>query len=495
MTGQQPSAGTRAPGELWTTFPDKQLGVIDASKTAQPLIAVRFFSTTAIYAAGDYVVQAGQLYRSKSAVAAGAFNPAQWTLTGGSVLVSAAAPSNPTPGDMWFDAAGGQLYVYYNDGDTSQWVVAVNQNIAGGVYLPLGGGAMSGDIVNGAVPDPTIAKGIANKRYVDAVYAALAPGALGDNRLVNGDMRIDQRNNGAGGIAGGYTVDRWAIGGSLAPGHGTWGRNIGAFSGPVGFPYYLGYSVSSAITPAAADALVFQQPIEADTVSDFAWGSASAQPVTLSFWAQSTLTGTFGGSIRNNAGTRSYPFTFSLPAAITWTKIVVVIPGDTAGAWVMSSNAASLLVAFDLGTGSTGRGPAGAWASTQYLGATGSVSLVTTLNAYFFVTGVKLEIGSVATPFNRYSLAKSMADCERYYSAHGSVTLGGAGVNGSPAYSPLGFPVTMRATPTVAFTPAGLTGCTGGTAAAINADGFTSIFNMAATVWAANATWTASAEL
>src|SRR4029077_1444344 len=105
-------------------------------------------------------------------------------------------------------------------------------------------------------------------------------------------------------------------------------------------------------------------------------GTASAQSVALSFWVNATLTGTFSGSIRNYAGTRSYPFTFAVPAASTWTRIVITIPGDTAGTWVLSGNGGSLLLSFDLGCGSTFRGPANAWASANYVGATGAVSLV-----------------------------------------------------------------------------------------------------------------------
>ena len=232
--GVIPAAGTRAPGEFWTNFPDKQLGTIDASRTAQPLIAVRYFSTSANYAIGDYVVQSGQLYRARVAVTAGAFTASQWTLTGGSVLVSATAPPNPTPGDMWFDSTGGQLYVFYNDGNSSQWVVAVNQNIAGGVYLPLGGGVMSGAITNGTVnAPPTVALGIASKKYVDDGDAALAASVplcrwrIGDNRIINGDMRIDQRNNGASGTNRfGYTVDRWQYLGAQTS-KGTWQRGAG----------------------------------------------------------------------------------------------------------------------------------------------------------------------------------------------------------------------------------------------------------------------------
>ena len=150
-------------------------------------------------------------------------------------------------------------------------------------------------------------------------------------------------------------------------------------------------------------------------VSDFVWGGANAQPVTLSFWAFSSLTGMFSVVNRNAAASRAYPFTYSIPTANTWTRIVVAIPGDTSGTWTLSGNGQGVVVIFDLGSGAVYRGPAGVWAPNGYCGATGTVSVVGTNGATFYVTGVKLEIGSVATPYNRQSLAKSMADCQRYY--------------------------------------------------------------------------------
>ena len=174
------------------------------------------------------------------------------------------------------------------------------------------------------------------------VISAAPSGGMNDNRIINGDMRIDQRNNGASGTAYGYTVDRWQINGSVV-GKGTWGRNLLSGSGPIGFPYYLGFQSSSAYASAATDEFWFEQPIEADMVSDFAWGTANAQSVTLSFWAYSTKTGTFSGSFQNYARNRSYPFSYSLPTVSAWTKIILTIPGDTGGTWVMSGNGGALI--------------------------------------------------------------------------------------------------------------------------------------------------------
>ena len=273
------------------------------------------------------------------------------------------------------------------------------------------------------------------------------PLAMNDNRIINGDFRIDQRNNGASGTAAGvYTVDRWQYGAAQLN-KGTWARAAIGNAVP-GFPYCLGFQSSSAYTPLAADYFAFTQAVEADAISDFMWGTAQAQPVTLSFWASSSLSGTFSGSIRSYGGGRTYPFTFTLPAGGAWAKTVITIPGDTSGTWNLSGNSGGLYLGFDLGCGANNRGPANAWASAGYIGVTGAVGIVATSGAYFNVTGVKLEVGSVATLFNRQSLAKSMADCQRYFQ-WAPLNVGGYA---QAAAQNITYPVTwptMRASPTI----------------------------------------------
>jgi hypothetical protein len=317
--------------------------------------------------------------------------------------------------------------------------------------------------------------------------------ALGDNRIINGDMRIDQRNAGAQGTASQYTVDRWNYNATQA-GKGIWQR--GGPSSLPGFPYFLSFTSSSAYVVGAADDFVFYQPIEADMVSDFAWGTANAQPVTLSFWVIASLTGTFGGSILNYAQTRSYPFTYSIPTANTWTKIVITIPGDTAGTWVLNGNGGSVYVMFSLGAGSSLSGPPRAWAASGYYSATGSVSVVGTNGATFGITGVKLEISSVATPYNRQSLAKSMADCQRYYAVFPSLWLQVYCAAGSIFDQMITLPVTMRASPTVALVGPTYSNASGGGSTTISS-AVLGFYAVATALGMANITTglTASAEL
>ena len=348
---------------------------------------------------------------------------------GASITVSDTPPASPTVGALWWDSVGGQLYVWYADANSSQWVVAVN---AASLLPPASMTSLGAVKVDGT----TI------KAAADGTISA--PIFMGDNRIINGDMRIDQRNGGATGTAVGYTIDRWQFAASLAT-KGTWQQGIA--NGPPGFGKFLAFASNSAYAPVAADYFGFLQAIEADMVTDFQWGSVNAQPVTLSFWAVSNLSGTFSGSISNVAVNRSYVFTYSL-VANTWTKVVITIPGDTGGTWVMAGNAGSMRVNFCFGVGTTYAGPAGAWSSNYYLGATGTTNVVGSATGQFNLTGVKLEIGSVATPFNRQTMAKSLSDCLRYYQVITPMYLYGYAGAGNLIAQIITFPI-MRATPTV----------------------------------------------
>ena len=345
-------------------------------------------------------------------------------------------PASPTLGQQF--TAAGVTWTW----DGVKWS-ASGLSVA---YLPLSGGSMSGPIVLAA--DPTANLQAATKQYVDAAAAAV-PVGIGSNRIINGDMRVNQRGaiNGSAIV---YTVDRWAYAATQAT-KITWSQT----NGPPGFPYCLAGQSFGPYTALATDQFHFAQPIEADMVTDFAWGTPSAQPVTLSFWASANITGTFGGTLYNypTPATRSYPFTFSIPVAGVWTKYTITIPGDTVGTWVMTGNAATVGVSFDLGAGANFRGPAGAWVNANLRGATGTVSIVASNGGALMLTGVKLEIGSVATPYNRQSLAKSLADCQRYYQSlagNQMLAIGNTSAGGL-TYNTISYMTAMRANPTVTY--------------------------------------------
>jgi len=275
------------------------------------------------------------------------------------------------------------------------------------------------------------------------------------NRIINGDMRIDQRNAGASTTPGTGTnvfpIDRFYIGASQNS-KLTTQQNAGAITPPVGFSNYLGITSSSAYSVVSSDYFFLEQTIEGFNTADLEWGTANAKTVTLSFQVYSSLTGTFGGSIRNSAISRSYPFSYTVSSANTWTTINITIPGDTSGTWIGATNGIGLRVAFSLGMGSTFSGTAGAWSGNNFGSATGATSVVGTNNATFFITGVQLEVGSYATTFERRPYGTELQLCQRYYYRATASTVtdmyGNAfAYNTQIAMGLIPFPVTMRVAP------------------------------------------------
>ena len=267
--------------------------------------------------------------------------------------------------------------------------------------------------------------------------AAASPYVL-KNRIINGDMRIDQRNAGASVTPTNfaYILDRWQGLLSVASKYSVQ-QNAGSVTPPAGFTNYLGVTSLSAYSVAAGDYFLLNQSIEGFNIADLAWGTASAKTVTLSFQVYSSLTGTFGGALKNSASNRTYPFTYSISVANTWTSISVTIAGDTSGTW-LTTNGIGIYVQIGLGVGSTYSGAAGSWSGGNYVSATGATSVVGTNGATFYITGVQLEIGSTATPFERRMYGTELQLCQRYYAK--------MGCNGYSSYAHFGSGYVMTST-------------------------------------------------
>ena len=282
-----------------------------------------------------------------------------------------------------------------------------------------------------------------------ATLASINGGPLAGsrNRIINGDMRIDQRYAGTAtaNTINGYTVDRWAVNQSVT------GKLIAQGSTavvPTGFTHSLSVTSQSAYSLASGDYYLITQPVEGFNLSDLAWGTASARSVTLSFWVLSSLTGTFGGCLRNNAETLSYLFSYSISASNTWEFKTLTISGPTSGAWE-TGNSRGVQLHFSLGSGSSWAGSAGSWQNANLLSVTGATSVVGTNGATFFITGVQLEAGTVATPFERRSFGLELALCQRYYEI-GQTWGVSYGSSGSAVQRALTlFSVNKRASPSV----------------------------------------------
>jgi hypothetical protein len=258
---------------------------------------------------------------------------------------------------------------------------------------------------------------------------------------------------------------------------------------PAGFTNSLAITVTTPDSSlAASDLYDIAQFIEGFNVADFNLGTASAVTFTLSFWVRSSVTGTYGGALGNNASNRSYPFTYSISAANTWEYKTVVISGDTAGTWT-TDNTIGLRVYFGLGLGSNWTGTAGAWAGSFMISATGATNLMATNGATFYLTGVHLEVGTAATPFERRQYGQELALCQRYYEPGATVSyFGVAGVGQAQATAP--FKVTKRATPTIVVTSRN-----GQSQGALGITTNEFAINATTTNAYVDASWTAAAEL
>ena len=286
--------------------------------------------------------------------------------------------------------------------------------------------------------------------FVSGASIGAGNASIMKNRIINGAMVIDQRNAGASVTPTNtqYITDRWQARLTQASKYSAQ-QNAGSVTPPAGFVNYLGATSLSAYSVTASDYFALIQPIEGLNIGDLGWGTANAKTITLSAWVYSSLTGTFGGSISNYANTFSYPFTYSIPVANTWTQISITIVGPNAsqGTW-LTTNSVGIYVIFGLGVGSTGSGTANSWQSGFYWSATGATSVVGTNGATFYITGVQLEVGSSATGFEYRQYGQELSLCQRYFSALG------AGASGyiytsTAADIAVQFPVTMRSTPSV----------------------------------------------
>jgi len=277
------------------------------------------------------------------------------------------------------------------------------------------------------------------------------------NRVFNGAMEIDQRNVGANTVVSSsapYTLDRFRV--QCANHSGTMNVRQDSTS-TTGFVNSLRTIVTAANTsmPSGGLTRVFTS-LEGTSINDLGWGTANAKTVTLSFYVRSSNTGTFSGSITNYAEDRSYPFTYTINTANNWEYETITIAGDTSGTWP-TSNAGALVINFDLGSGSTQYGTANAWTGSFKTGVTGSTSIMGVVGNNWYVTGIQLEPGSTATPFEHRPYGLELQFCQRYYWQSAAVggdqcpriSSGIAYTTTATAQHAVMYPVEMRATPTI----------------------------------------------
>ena len=295
--------------------------------------------------------------------------------------------------------------------------------------------------------------------FADLGSSADAGGLTGRNLVINGAMTLDQRNSGSSVTPTAdqtYVLDRFGAGLSVASKFSLEQTT----TVPAGFKNSMKATVVSAYTPGSAEWFGFFHKVEGLNSSHLDFGTSDAKTLTLSFWVRSSVTGDYGLSLANSAQNRAYPVLYNISAADTWEHKTITIAGDTSGTW-LTTNGIGLNLLWSLGAGSSYLQTANAWGTGLGLGTTGQTNWITNAAATFYITGVQLEVGETATPFEHRSFGDELAKCQRYWCQsypHGTA----AGSNSQntvlrkvangEAYDGIGefqFPTEMRAAPTV----------------------------------------------
>ena len=277
------------------------------------------------------------------------------------------------------------------------------------------------------------------------------------NIIINGAMQVAQRATSVTGVSGdGYqAVDRWRTNsGSL--GTFTLSQSTDA---PDGFATSHKYDCTTAdASPAAGDFLIFEQRIEAQDLQQLNYGTSSPNRITLSFYVKSNKTGTYIAELAlpdasNNSNNQQ---SYTINSANTWERKTLSYVGNTTDA-INNDNGVGMNVFFWLGAGSTYSGGTltqNTWANTAAVNrAVGQVNIADSTDNEWLITGVQLELGEQATPFEHRSFGDELARCQRYYfrttgSSTGYGNLATVSRIGDTLYrGVVEFPVTMRSRP------------------------------------------------
>ena len=285
-------------------------------------------------------------------------------------------------------------------------------------------------------------------------------GQLGNRNMVaNGSMQVAQRSTSTSTASTGYhTLDRYKL--EMNGGNPTVTMSQDTASTPDTFTHALKLQVTSTATPSGFN---FAQKIEGYNFSSAGFGKATAKDVTLSFWVRSSITGTYSTVLMNSSANRSYVNEYTINTADTWEKKTITIDGDTTGTWLSTTGIGlQLFFCLDNNDDSYTTSTIGSWiASNKYAGSTNQVNWAGTNGATFYMTGVQLEVGDTATPFEHRSYGDELANCQRYYFQRNWTATYDSVLSPVWASSTNSFqgtfymPTTMRAPPTLSHNGAG----------------------------------------
>jgi hypothetical protein len=280
------------------------------------------------------------------------------------------------------------------------------------------------------------------------------------NLIINGKFEVDQRLGGSStafSSGAAFVADRfdyYTDAGAIAVYSATHEISSDA---PDGFSKSLKVTCSSGGSIPATGEVVFRQQIEGYNVSVLNYGSSSAESATVSFWIKASVTGDYGLQFIYYDGTnnQTYVSKYTVNSANIWEYKTVTIPPQTTNAFNDVTNGAGLVVYWDLGEGSTYSGTADTgWTTTYLNGLSGGVKLMENTGATWQITGVQLEVGDTATPFEHRSYGDELQRCQRYYQVAPQLAtiLPGRGSSATSITCSLPLATSMRSTPSIPST-------------------------------------------
>jgi hypothetical protein len=401
---------TGKPSTFPPTLPIPSSGVtgLDAAQTTQDnrLTAVETTNTSQDTAISNNTTA---IAGKEPAIASG--NPAYFwagdktwkpVAGGASLTISDTPPGSPSAGSLWWESDSGNLFLYYNDGDSSQFVQINVPNVSG-----------------------------------------LAT-SNAKNRIVNGGMQHSQELGSGPFSTAGYVLDQWSnvfSGITVSAGRG------GIAPSPDNSQWAIQLSVGTAKPSlAAGDYWFISQPIEGIRVADFQFGTASAKRAILRFNFYAGVAGTYGMSLQNGGTTRSWCSNFTAPAG--WSRQTFVIPGDTTGTWP-KDNTKAMIVNVGLALGTTYLAPAVGWNAGNFFGVTGMSNGAASVTSHWLAdVGLYLDDGSGIPP--RWEMpdeAQELIACQRYWRTL-YISVDGYETGGNPLIQNVQLAPVMRVAPT-----------------------------------------------
>ena len=284
----------------------------------------------------------------------------------------------------------------------------------------------------------------------DLSYPTIGP-LSNRNIVINGGMTVAQRGTSTSTILGATayrTIDRFKT--EVASYSTVQGIVSQSSESPVGFSSSLRFNVTTAESIVASDLASIRYRVEAQDCQQFAYGTSQAKTLTLSFWVRSSITGTYALSLYQQDDNRNIGLTYNIDTANTWEYKSLIIPPDTTGI-IDDDNGEGLQVVWNLSVGSTYSGTDntswGTYSNARW--ATGHTADLLGSTSNFYLTGVQLETGSVATPFEYRSYGDELLRCQRYYAKVGGSRVTGGGGSSTVVTLTVSTPVEMRTTPDV----------------------------------------------